>query len=39
MYYKNELVYIGMTMRDFAIRWEEHKNNIIKGSKELKVYE
>lgn len=39
MYYKNELVYIGMTMRDFSIRWEEHKNNIIKGSKELKVYE
>lgn len=38
MYYKERLVYIGMTMRAFEDRWKEHIDNIMQGSKELKLY-
>lgn len=38
MYYKEKLVYIGMTMRVFEDRWKEHIDNIMQGSKELKLY-
>ena len=37
--YKNgSLLYVGMTMREFEDRWNEHKENIKKGSKQLAVY-
>ena len=37
--YKNgSLLYVGMTMRDFELRWNEHKEKIQMGSKELKFY-
>lgn len=37
--YKNDtLLYIGSTMREFSVRFEEHSNNIINHSNELYVY-
>ena len=38
IYENDELVYVGMTMRDFKKRWEEHKRGIETGSKELIFY-
>ena len=38
IYVNNELVYIGMTMRDFEKRWQEHINKIKSGSNELYFY-
>lgn len=38
IYVNNELVYIGMTMRDFEKRWQEHINKIRSGSNELYFY-
>ncbi len=38
IYENDELVYVGMTMRDFEERWEEHKRGIETGSKELIFY-
>lgn len=38
IYENGELVYIGMTMRDFMQRWEEHQRGIKTGSKELIFY-
>lgn len=39
VYYEEELVYIGMTMREFEDRWDEHRRNIKNNSKELKFYD
>lgn len=38
IYINNELVYIGMTMRDFETRWQEHIAKIKSGSDELYFY-
>lgn len=38
VYVDNELVYIGMTMRDFKKRWKEHIDNIQNNSDELYFY-
>ena len=38
IYENDELVYVGMTMRDFEQRWEEHKRGIETCSNELIFY-
>ena len=38
IYENSELVYIGMTMRPFEVRWKEHQERIEKGSTELALY-
>ena len=38
IYENNELVYIGMTMRNFQIRWNEHLENIKEQTNELPLY-
>lgn len=38
IYEDGQLVYIGMTMRSFEDRWNEHKKNIEKKSQELNLY-
>lgn len=34
-----EIVYVGSTFRDFEVRWQEHNDNLAKGSHELAVYD
>lgn len=38
IYENNELVYIGMTMRNFQIRWNEHLENIKEQTDKLPLY-
>ena len=38
IYENDELVYIGMTMRNFQIRWNEHLENIKEQTSELLLY-
>lgn len=38
IYENNELVYIGMTMRNFQIRWNEHLENIKEQTNKLPLY-
>ena len=38
IYENNELVYIGMTMRNFQTRWNEHLENIKEQTSELPLY-
>ena len=39
IYADDELIYIGSTIRSFEERFNEHKVNLMNGSKELKVYD
>lgn len=39
IYLRDELVYIGSTVRPFEERWDEHKRNILKKSKSQQIYE
>ena len=38
IYENNELVYIGMTMRNFQVRWHEHLENIKEQTNALPLY-
>ena len=38
IYVEDQLIYIGMTQRDFNVRWQEHKDALIQNDNSLFLY-